>query len=95
MQGNLVIGGKKLKSRLFVGTGKFSSADVLRKAVIASESELVTMSVKRVHLHGEKDEILTPLRSLALPFCRTQQGHGTPRRRCTRRRLPANASGQA
>ena len=66
MQGNLVIGGKKLKSRLFVGTGKFSSADVLRKAVIASESELVTMSVKRVHLHGEKDEILTPLRELGV-----------------------------
>ena len=36
------------------------------EAVIASESELVTMSVKRVHLHGEKDEILTPLRELGV-----------------------------
>ena len=66
MQGELSIGGKKFKSRLFVGTGKFSSAEVLKKAVRASASELVTMSVKRVHLHGERDEILTPLKELGV-----------------------------
>jgi len=46
----LTIGDKSFNSRLFTGTGKFSSADIMEKAILASGSELVTVALKRVHL---------------------------------------------
>lgn len=44
----LVIGGREFNSRLFVGTGKFSSNPLMEKAIIASGSEMVTVAMKRV-----------------------------------------------
>ena len=35
--GNLVIGGREFSSRLFVGTGKFRSNDLMEAAIKASE----------------------------------------------------------
>ncbi|MBL4746463.1 MAG: thiazole synthase [Flavobacteriaceae bacterium] len=57
----LVIAGKEFKSRLFTGTGKFSHSLLMEEAVLASESELVTMALKRVNLRDEKDDILAHL----------------------------------
>lgn len=57
----LEIGGKKLSSRLFLGTGKFSSASVMREAVVASGSELVTVALKRVNVRGEIDSMIEHL----------------------------------
>lgn len=57
----LVIAGKEFKSRLFTGTGKFSNSIVMEEALLASESELVTMALKRVNLKGEHDGILSHL----------------------------------
>ena len=37
----LIIGGREFNSRLFVGTGKFSSNDLMQQAILASESEMV------------------------------------------------------
>jgi thiazole synthase len=54
----LKIAGKKFKSRLFVGTGKFSSFDLMRDAIIASESELVTVALRRVELKDGSKGIL-------------------------------------
>jgi len=39
----LQIADKKFSSRLFTGTGKFSSSIVMKEAILASESELVTV----------------------------------------------------
>lgn len=50
----LIIGGREFSSRLFVGTGKFSSNEVMREAILASESEMVTLAMKRVDL-GENE----------------------------------------
>lgn len=50
-------------SRLFTGTGKFSSGIVMRDALIASESELVTMALRRVDLQNQSDDILTHLQA--------------------------------
>lgn len=58
----LVIADKKFGSRLFVGTGKFSSSEMMAKAVAASGSELVTVALKRVELDNPQDDMLEHLR---------------------------------
>lgn len=56
----LKIGNREFGSRLFVGTGKFSSAEVMQQAVIASGSEMITVAMKRVNLLNEAtDDMLT------------------------------------
>jgi thiazole synthase len=57
----LTIAGRIFSSRLFLGTGKFSSPQLMQQAVQASGSELVTVALKRVRLQGQPDEILTHL----------------------------------
>ena len=57
----LRIADKAFNSRLFTGTGKFSSAEMMEKALLASGSELVTVALKRIQLHQKDDEILTHL----------------------------------
>lgn len=59
----LKIADKTFKSRLFTGTGKFSSVKSMREAIIASESELVTVALKRVDLENESDDMLLHLNS--------------------------------
>lgn len=58
----LVIGDKTFQSRLFTGTGKFSSNTMMENAVIASESELVTVALRRVELTNKQDDILNHLK---------------------------------
>lgn len=57
----LRIADKTFNSRLFTGTGKFSSSVMMEKALLASGSELVTVALKRIHLHEKDDEILSHL----------------------------------
>lgn len=57
----LTIADKIFNSRLFTGTGKFSSADIMEQALLASGSELVTVALKRVDLKDEEDDILSHL----------------------------------
>ncbi|MFN3403426.1 MAG: thiazole synthase [Cytophagaceae bacterium] len=54
----LIIAGKVFNSRLFTGTGKFQSGRIMKEALLASGSELVTMALKRVDLNEQEDEIL-------------------------------------
>ena len=59
----LIIGGREFNSRLFVGTGKFSSNDLMQQAILASESEMVTVAMKRVDMEApQKDDILSNIR---------------------------------
>jgi thiazole synthase len=53
----LTVAGQRLRSRLLVGTGKFSAHAVMRDAVLASGSEVVTVALRRVDLDraGEGD----------------------------------------
>ncbi|HVV31551.1 MAG TPA: thiazole synthase, partial [Mycobacteriales bacterium] len=46
----LTIGGREIGSRLFVGTGKFSAHAVMRDALLASGSQVVTVALRRVDL---------------------------------------------
>lgn len=56
----LIIADKEFNSRLFTGTGKFSSNLIMEEALLASGSELVTVALKRVDLK-EDDDILKHL----------------------------------
>jgi len=58
----LKIADKTFSSRLFTGTGKFSSIKVMEEAILASGSELVTVALKRVaHQQIENDQLLAHL----------------------------------
>ena len=60
MKDTLKIGNREFTSRLFVGTGKFSSPEVMLEAVVASGSEMVTVAMKRVNMMNEAtDDMLT------------------------------------
>lgn len=54
----LIIGGRSFSSRLFVGTGKFSSNEVMRDAIIASGSQMVTAALKRIDTDNRDDDML-------------------------------------
>lgn len=55
------IADKIFTSRLFTGTGKFSSSALMEEALIASGSQLVTVALKRVDMHSKEDDILKHL----------------------------------
>ncbi|AXO79340.1 thiazole synthase [Olleya aquimaris] len=57
----LQIADKIFNSRLFTGTGKFSSSQLMKEALLTSESELVTVALKRVDVTDNNDDILTHL----------------------------------
>ena len=46
----LVIGGRSFASRLMVGTGKYKDFGVMREAIAASGSQIVTVSIRRVEI---------------------------------------------
>ncbi|WP_020527685.1 thiazole synthase [Flexithrix dorotheae] len=54
----LTIADKNFNSRLFTGTGKFSSNVLMEEALIASGSELVTVALKRVDIQNKEDNML-------------------------------------
>ena len=54
----LIIAGKEFNSRLFTGTGKFSSSELMEQALLTSGSELVTVALKRISLEQKEDNIL-------------------------------------
>ncbi len=57
----LEIAGKTFRSRLFLGTGKFSSAEILQKTIEASGSEMITVALRRVDLNDPADDIMNVL----------------------------------
>ncbi|QXO17432.1 MULTISPECIES: thiazole synthase [Gammaproteobacteria] len=57
----LIIANRQFDSRLLTGTGKFSDRSTMAKAIAVSQSELVTMALKRVDLEQRDDDILAPL----------------------------------
>ncbi|MBD5317134.1 MAG: thiazole synthase [Bacteroides sp.] len=58
----LRIGGRDFTSRLFVGTGKFASNRLMLEAILASESEMITVAMKRIDMeHDDEDDMLAHL----------------------------------
>jgi len=54
----LTIAGRTFASRLFVGTGKYKSPEVMRLALDASRSEVITVAVRRERLFNEQGQSL-------------------------------------
>ncbi len=52
----LNIGGKEFRSRLMVGTGKYSDNATMIEAIAASGAEIVTVAVRRVDLDRTKED---------------------------------------
>ena len=70
MEDILKIGPREFTSRLFVGTGKFPSPEIMLKSVLASGSEMITVAMKRVNLMNEAtDDMVAETRKFieALP----------------------------
>ncbi len=71
--GPLVIAGREFRSRLILGTGKFSSPQAMQGGLEASGTEMVTVALRRADLSGKKDpfanilEFIDPKRYLLLP----------------------------
>jgi thiazole synthase len=69
----LVIAGREFRSRLLLGTGKFSSPEAMAGALAESGTELVTVALRRADLSGKKDpfanilEFIDPKKYLLLP----------------------------
>lgn len=69
----LIIAGREFHSRLFLGTGKFPSHELMRDALAASGTEIVTVALRRVDLSGQLDpyanllEFIDPEKYLILP----------------------------
>lgn len=56
MQDKLIIGGREFDSRLFVGTGKFSSNKLMLESIIASGSEMITVAMKRIDMDNARED---------------------------------------
>ena len=73
MEDPLVIAGRRFGSRLLMGTGKFSSNEIMRETLAASGTEIVTVALRRANLGGEKDpyanilDFVDPEKYLLLP----------------------------
>ena len=51
----LKIADREFTSRLLVGTGKFASNELMRDALVASGTELVTVALRRADISGKRD----------------------------------------
>jgi thiazole synthase len=66
----LVIAGREIRSRLFLGTGKFPNSSVMARALEASGAEIVTVALRRVEFENPQDDIIShidPRKYLLLP----------------------------
>ena len=59
----LIIAGQEFGSRLFIGTGKFSSNETMRQAILASGTEMVTVAMKRIDMQNSQDDMLTHIQA--------------------------------
>jgi len=72
-KGALTIAGREFRSRLILGTGKFSSPQAMAAALEASGAEMVTVALRRADLSGRNDpfanilEYIDAKRYLLLP----------------------------
>ncbi len=54
----LIIGDHEFTSRLFVGTGKFSSNRLMAEAIDASGTQMVTVALRRIDTDDKEDDLL-------------------------------------
>ncbi len=70
----LVIAGREFSSRLFLGTGKFSSNSLMEQAIKASGTEMVTVAMKRIELGDDDDDMLRHIAGPAIQLLPNTSG---------------------
>jgi len=66
----LTIAGRDFTSRLFIGTGKYASNEMMARSIEASGTEMVTVALRRVDIGNPNDDMLAAIdrdRYLLLP----------------------------
>lgn len=69
MEDVLNIGGKPVRNRLFIGTGKFASYEIMRRTLEAARPDVVTVALRRVDALSKTENILdyVPKGSIVIP----------------------------
>ena len=62
----LKIADKTFQSRLLLGTGKFSSPELMKNSILASKAEIITTAIRRVNLKSHQDNFITHIRSICI-----------------------------
>jgi len=66
----LTIAGRDFTSRLFIGTGKYASNEIMARSIEASGTQMVTVALRRVDIGNPNDDMLAAIdrdRYLLLP----------------------------
>lgn len=75
----LKIADRTFNSRLFTGTGKYSNSQLMMESIIASESELVTLALRRIDPAAQRDDILSPIIAQGINLLPNTSGAKTAR----------------
>jgi len=72
MSDNLIIAGKEYNSRLLVGSGKYKDLNETRLATEASESEIITVAIRRTNIGQDENvpnllDVISPEKYTILP----------------------------
>ena len=70
----LTLGGREFEARLILGTGKFSSVEVMVEAIKASGTGLVTVALRRFNPGQVADDLLGPLGKLGVTLMPNTSG---------------------
>ncbi|MDR0619475.1 MAG: thiazole synthase [Bacteroidales bacterium] len=73
----LIIANREFTSRLFIGTGKFPNNEIMQQAIIASGTEMVTASLRRVNSGDKNDDMLAHIRMPNITFLPNTSGART------------------
>ncbi len=74
MEKKFILGGQEFESRLLVGTGKFSSVEMMLAAIKASGAQLVTVALRRFNRERPSDDLLSPLAKLGVTLMPNTSG---------------------
>lgn len=58
MEDILIIAGHKINSRFLLGTGKFSSNEIMKEAIENSETHILTVAVRRIDMDSKDENIM-------------------------------------
>ena len=90
----LVIGRKTYQSRLFLGSGKFSSHKQMVAAIEACKAQVVTMALRRIDLKGDDDGFLKTLSKTKTSFLPNTSGARSAEEAVRISRLCAHATNE-
>lgn len=90
----LVIGKKTYKSRLFLGSGKFSSHQQMIAAIDACNAQVVTMALRRIDLKSDDDGFLKALAKTKTSFLPNTSGARSAEEAVRISRLCAHATNE-